>query len=296
MSFRIGGVRVRLHPLLPVFWGVTALLGRFSALFPALAALALHESGHLLAARLWRVRILEIEITPYGGVMAVEQMEGLSPGPAFFLALGGPLFSLVGCCLALPLLRTGWANFDFTAGFFRGNLFMLTVNLLPALPLDGGRMLRALLTRRMPFARANRWLVYAGYAAGSALCLLSVVYAWRGELNFSPAFGGLYLLYAAYQENKQSLPRYISSLIGRRLRLEKGDRLPVEVLAIGEGATPREVTTLLSPGKYHWVQVVAADGLGRLGGLDEKALCDFLLDGGENARTLGEYLAAKNAP
>ena len=77
MSFRIGGVRVRLHPLLPVFWGVTALLGRFSALFPALAALALHESGHLLAARLWRVRILEIEITPYGGVMAVEQMEGL---------------------------------------------------------------------------------------------------------------------------------------------------------------------------------------------------------------------------
>lgn len=296
MSFRLGGLHIRVHPLLPVLWGVTALLGRLYALLPVLAALALHEGGHLLAARLVGARIREMEITPYGGVMTVEQMEGLSPGRAFFLALGGPLFSLAGCCLALPLLRAGWADFDFIAGFFRGNLFMLALNLLPALPLDGGRMLRALLTRRMPFARANRWLIYAGYAVGGALCLLSVFYAWRGELNFSPAFGGLYLLYAAYQENKQSLPRYVSSLIGRRLRLEKGQRLPVEVLAIGEGATRQEVTALLSPGKYHWVQVVAADGLARRGGLDERALCDFLLENGEKGRTLGEYLSGRNAP
>ena len=64
MTLRVGGCRVRAHPLLPVLLIAGAVSGMGERLAPSLAALALHEAGHLLLARWFRLRIDELEITP----------------------------------------------------------------------------------------------------------------------------------------------------------------------------------------------------------------------------------------
>jgi Zn-dependent protease len=116
------------------------------------ASVVLHELGHALVARHLGVRIAGIELSFFGGAAkmvelprtANHELAIAAAGPAVSLMLGGAGFAL-GVLLHSPLLLwLGWTNI-ILAGF----------NLIPALPMDGGRILRALLTRRMDYVQAT---------------------------------------------------------------------------------------------------------------------------------------------
>jgi Zn-dependent protease len=118
----------------------------------AFGSVLLHELGHALVARRLGVHISGIELSFFGGAAKMVQMPRsanheiaiAAAGPAVSLALGGLGLGL-GLALELqPLAWFGWINF-LIAGF----------NLIPALPMDGGRILRALLTRKLDFVRAT---------------------------------------------------------------------------------------------------------------------------------------------
>ena len=118
----------------------------------AFAGVLLHELGHALVARKLGVRVSGIELGFFGGAAkmvelprtANHELAIAAAGPAVSLMLGGLGLGL-GAVLHSPLVSTiGWINLVL-AGF----------NLIPALPMDGGRILRALLTRRMDFVRAT---------------------------------------------------------------------------------------------------------------------------------------------
>src|SRR6478735_3886543 len=117
----------------------------------AFASIVLHELGHALVARRLGVRVSGIELGFFGGAAkmvelprtANHELAIAAAGPAVSLMLGGVGFGL-GVALHSPLLTwLGWTNI-ILAGF----------NLIPALPMDGGRILRALLTRKMDYVQA----------------------------------------------------------------------------------------------------------------------------------------------
>ena len=277
MTLRTRPIRWNIHPVLPLVWMISALLGGWSGALAAALALLLHECGHLLAARWLGCPITEVEITPWGGLMTLEEMESVPPWRWFLLAAAGPLCSLLGCFLAAEMHRLG-VHFFFARRFARMNLLLLLMNLLPALPLDGGWMLLALLRRFRSHARAARCLTLVGYILGGALCGLSLLFACRGRLVVAPCFAGLYLIYAAAAERKASTARYVTALIARRQRLERGQTLPVEILAAGADTPARMLLRSLHPGHYHIVHVLSPDGQRTVATLEEQALCDLLLD------------------
>jgi Zn-dependent protease len=112
----------------------------------------LHEAGHALVARRLGVYVSGIELSFFGGAAKMTQMPRsadheiaiAAAGPAVSLILAGAGFGL-GAVLQAPLIAS--------IGFI--NLVLAGFNLIPALPMDGGRILRALLTRRMDFVRAT---------------------------------------------------------------------------------------------------------------------------------------------
>jgi Zn-dependent protease len=118
----------------------------------AFGSILLHELGHAVVARRLGVHVSGIELGFFGGAAKMVQLPRTAnhelaiaaAGPAVSLMLGGAGIGL-GALLGIPLLAMiGWINLVI-AGF----------NLIPALPMDGGRILRALLTRRMDFVRAT---------------------------------------------------------------------------------------------------------------------------------------------
>lgn len=275
MTIHLGKTLLRVHPLLPCLWGAALVLGG-PHLLPIFAAFALHEAGHFAAARLLSTPIDAVEITPLGGRITMESIQHAPPRAAFILAAGGPLFSLLGC-LAAPLVQH-LAGFSFASVFARQSLLLLCVNLLPVLPLDGGRMLRAVLSHFLPYATATRWLIRAGYGLGFLMCAFSVGAAVQGRLQFFPAFAGLYLIYAAAMENRQTGAWLITHWISRRQKIQQKEILSVAFWAAGAETPLHRVVHRFSPGKYNMVYVLSPDGMRQEAVLQEETLCACFLE------------------
>lgn len=276
MTFHCGKTALRIHPLLPICWGI-ALLPGGPDLIPGFLALMLHEAGHITAARLLHIGIDEIEITPLGGLMTLHDAEATSAFPAFLLAAAGPVCSGIGCMAAPVLLRAELIGYSFAQAFARANLLLLVLNLLPALPLDGGCMVKAVLSPILPAGKLSRVLTGVSFVLGAALCSLTLLFACRGQWILAPAFAGTYLLYASAIEGQKGTARYVTALIGRRQQLEERGVLPVEMVAASGGMTAAALLRWLHPGKYHVISVLSSDGMQVLGHLDEQHFCAFLL-------------------
>ncbi len=189
------------------YWAMAAV----AALLFFLSIL-LHELGHGLRARREGVEIEEITLWLFGGV-ARFRGEFPSAGAELRIAIAGPAVSLV---LGLASVGIAWAGLpdaiDGVASWLGYiNLMLLAFNLLPALPLDGGRILRAILWHaRKDFAWATRIAARAGQLFGVAmvaggLVLVVLVGAFSGAWL---AFIGWFLFTAAGDE-RRSAARYV---------------------------------------------------------------------------------------
>lgn len=194
---RILGIDVYLHftfLLLLAFIGFTQWMARgdigvalgtvayFTSLF---ACVLLHEFGHALAARKYGIRTHDIILLPIGGVARLERMPE-KPGQELVVAIAGPLVNLViagGLFVGLNL--RGWdPSFSLFQGSFAERLLAMNVllmlfNLLPAFPMDGGRVLRAFLAMWIPYARATRIAATVGQA-------MAFLFGFYGLVQFQP--------------------------------------------------------------------------------------------------------------
>jgi Zn-dependent protease/predicted transcriptional regulator len=129
----------------------------------------LHELGHALAARRLGIGTRDITLLPIGGLARLEQMPR-DPKRELLIALAGPVVNLLIAALLFGVLSLNGmfsglqaipglfhtASFSFLQQLMLVNLFLAAFNMLPAFPMDGGRVLRALLASGMSYPRATR--------------------------------------------------------------------------------------------------------------------------------------------
>jgi Zn-dependent protease len=170
------GIPVKLHFTFLLMLGLLALAGGitggsvgagvagvtfFAALF---GCVLLHELGHALMARRFGVGTRDITLLPIGGVARLERLPD-HPWQEFWIAVAGPAVNVgIGAALAVWLAATGGfdslaairaTSGDFTGRLLAANVFLVLFNLLPAFPMDGGRILRSLLALRLHPVRAT---------------------------------------------------------------------------------------------------------------------------------------------
>lgn len=243
------GVPLRMHFAFPVLLAAMALGGCARGMPGALAALFWHEAGHVLAARLCGARLTRVELTPFG-FAADYDGEALSPMREALTALSGPLASAAGALVFRALPR-----------FSMAHAALFALNLLPVLPLDGGRALRAALSARFRRARVTRALALAGEAMGAALAACGVASAAKGRVNPTLFLCGAYLFYLALRETETPALLCARALYGRAERLKKRGALPVRWLAAPEDTSPALLARRLTDGAFF--MIVLLDGEAR---------------------------------
>jgi Zn-dependent protease len=223
-TVKVFGVPVRLHftfVLLLVFLIFIGVGGHQSGATTALyigalfASVLLHELGHAAVARRFGIRTIEIVMFPIGGVSRPERTP--RPNEELWVALAGPVVNLG---LAAALL--GWVSLhsgililqelrqpsdaNLLQRIAYGNLMLGLFNLLPAYPMDGGRVLRAFLALRRPYEEATR-------IASSAGQMLAFVMGLAGLLsgNFLLVFVALFVYLGASQEGAAARGRLFTS-------------------------------------------------------------------------------------
>ncbi len=189
----VAGIAVRLHVtfLILLAWIAIAHFLRGGAIqavqgvafiLAIFGSVLLHEFGHALAARRYGVRTPDITLLPIGGVARLERIPE-KPQHELVVALAGPavnvgiaailflLGTLLGAGIGAPMPALFGAG-GFLSQVLWVNLWLVLFNLIPAFPMDGGRVLRALLAIRTGFARATRVAASVGQAFAFIFALL----------------------------------------------------------------------------------------------------------------------------
>ena len=177
-SYRIGsiaGTDIKVHVTFLLLVGWWALMGYQEAgtsgavssalsLLALFACILLHEFGHILMARRFGVRTPDVILLPIGGVARLERIPD-EPKQELLIALAGPAVTLAIIVVLYAILRAtaGPVNLlqltpetPFLAFLVAVNIYLLLFNLIPAFPMDGGRVLRALLASRLGLLRGTR--------------------------------------------------------------------------------------------------------------------------------------------
>jgi Zn-dependent protease len=219
--FSVAGTAVRIHLtffLLLAFYawagwqqgGAQGAVNLVTFIVLLFVCVVLHEFGHVFAARAYGIRTSDVTLLPIGGVASLERMPE-KPGQEIAVALAGPAVNLVIAAVLAVAMGASFnlgqmaqleeASMSLAGRVALANVALCVFNLIPAFPMDGGRVLRALLAIPMGYTRATRVaatigqglafvFALAGLVLGSAMLVLIAVFiflAASGEAGYVQA-------------------------------------------------------------------------------------------------------------
>lgn len=267
----IAGTEVRIHVtffILLVFValegmrGGHGLAGAFDAVLFISAmffCVLLHEFGHVFAARGYGIHTPDITLLPIGGMARLERMPR-KPSHELVVAICGPLVNVaiaagIGLALGFNAGLDPAYRFDQPGHFWEKlmawNILMVAFNLIPAFPMDGGRVLRAFMALFLDYGRATRWAATVGQAIA-----LMAVFSMMITGTFQPLLLliAVFIFMAAGQE---------ATMVGQQeatRNMRVADAMLTDFRALEPGASLRDGVDLLLAGTQQDFPVLDEDG------------------------------------
>jgi Zn-dependent protease len=264
-SLKIGsvwGIPIELHMTFILLLAIVALFSvyYFILMVALFIFVTIHELSHSIVARHYNITVRKIVLYPIGGVSAIDEIPD-KPAVEWRMAIAGPLISFViGILLlvidrfapitlpfsqALPILNTTQTLIH-DLGML--NLALGAFNLVPAFPMDGGRVVRALLAERMKFVDATRYAAFLGKSLGIVMAIVGVVY------DFWLIIIGMFIYIGANEEAEATI---VSTAIAR---VRVSEVMHPEVASVRPDNTLAEALEVMFKARYHDA-VVEKDGI-----------------------------------
>jgi Zn-dependent protease/CBS domain-containing protein len=258
-SFKIGsawGIPIELHLTFLLLIAAVFILSvptqqfyTFTIVLFLFVFVVFHELAHSIIARHYGIKVRKIILYPIGGVSEIEEIPD-NPSQEWRMAVAGPVTSLlIGVfLLGFSLVISTQTLTIYTLTTFTGNfltdLAMLNIllggfNLIPAFPMDGGRVFRALLAERLKYSDATRYAVNLGKIFGIAMILIGFIY------NFFLILVGIFVYIGASEEAEQTI--ISTALAGVRVK----DVMKSEIGSVTPQQTLTEALEMMFNNRYH---------------------------------------------
>lgn len=229
-----------------------ALCGALRWLLLSYAVLGIHELAHYFTAKRLKITCRGLWVQPFGITIRLCDNLITEPSCEILLCAAGPAVNL--CIAAGMYFACDLQNAD-AQYFFISNLSIAAINLLPILPLDGGRILKAYLTARLGLVRAIQIseIVTWFFVLGVGLC--SILALWTMRFNVSLMILVAFLLFNMSTEKNNNRYLVMRQLAAYKQKLSKQKVVRVRNLAAQTDTPARQVAAHFSYDKFHVVHL-----------------------------------------
>lgn len=223
----------------------------------ALGLVMIHEMSHYLAAYSFGFKEFNIQIMPFGARLNLEALEDATPKQDLIITIAGPLsnfiLALVFYCINIFL------NTNSIRLLIYSNLALGILNLLPSLPLDGGRILRDILAIKMPYRQANKYAVNTSFVVGSLMAVVYFILFFRGEGNILLCLISLLVLVTAIKEKERVAYVIMGDIIKKRAKFLKKGYMENRSICIFYKKDLLSALSLVDKNKYSMFLIVDED-------------------------------------
>lgn len=244
----------RLHPLFVLIMFTSILTGHFLEIITLFGIVFIHELGHVWAAKEAGWSIREIQMLPFGGVLEVDQQGNSSPGQEIFVALAGPFQHLWMILFAFGLEAAGIWSAQWSSYFIQANVIVALFNLIPILPLDGGKVMQALLSLILPYYRTLIICTMCSLVV-SGLIIVYTLYSIPQGIHLNLLVIGLFLFFSNWYEYRLITFRYIRFLTNR-IHAERSSERITEPIFVRDNEKLHDVVRQFRKGKTHRIFIV----------------------------------------
>ncbi len=256
------GIKLRFHPLFVLVLLGSLLTGYFVEILTLFVIVIIHELGHVTAAKGFGWRVKEIQLLPFGGVAVVDEQGSVRAIEEIWVALAGPLQNFIMIGLGWVAMKASFWSADWAGYFIEANMMIALFNMLPILPLDGGKILQALLSYMVPYHQAIVWSTLSSFILGGLICGVAFSPLFQQGLQLNLCVIGLFLMYqnwVSYRHTPFHFMRFLMhrEAFTRRFLQRGGSAVPIVV--------PRhkqlsDVLKMMKKEQYHLIYVTSEEG------------------------------------
>jgi len=251
-----------------------------------------HESAHLVFTEVFGYQVKEFKLTPLGGCLVVDSLMTLHPVAEFVIAAAGPFFNLLMVAgvwyLGLLGVKGSWLE-----SWSQCNWLLGMINLLPVVPLDGGRILNALLKKFLSFETATFITKGIGLFIGGLFFGAGLIKRWVGDAGTLYSLTGIFLLYQVIYYQSPQLASFWRMAERRKKQFSKKGYAHLKPILVNPGVLIR---TILQRCGGNELLLFLINKPGGLELLTEETAWDLLINKGYHATFPEENNHSKNLP
>lgn len=274
--------RLHIHWTLPILFIFALAFGFINQLIAVYLIVLLHECGHMLAASRFNVPIERITFSPLGVNILLKSYYIKVPKQEIIVALAGPVANILLALVAIALYANGKVESQISDFLITANVIMAVVNLVPALPLDGGRACKAMLTIRWGFIKAFNFTIVLTKIFAIVLSIGGLAILVVSGFNFSLLLIGAFLLANVISEHRVGSQIIMRDIIYSREKLSDG-ALTVKLLAVRRDELARKLIKSFSYNNYYMFNIIDED-MKVIGTLTETQIIDGIVKKGSRIK------------
>ena len=246
-------------------------------LLMAYSVVSVHELFHLFAALMLKVRTGAIVVMPFGMTLRLSGAIIKNPVKEIIIAIFGPLANVIMLLAGLLFKQKYiWAEESmFLYNFL--NVITIITNLLPVLPLDGGRIVKAILTHSLGYITGMKIMRKLTVIISVCVCVLGLAVLFVSKFNASLMLAGGFLVFNLFEEKKRGDLFILKEIMRSKHKLDKNALITSRVITASESTPAKNVLSKLTYDRYFLIYAESEKG-GRI--ISETELVDGLIRNG----------------
>ncbi|MBE5746408.1 MAG: hypothetical protein E7359_03890 [Clostridiales bacterium] len=250
-------LKIKFHPVFIIFIILLIFSKNLLSVVSYLLCVFLHEMGHYFVAGFLGYKLNKINFLPFGASLSGSENVFYKPSHEILISIAGPFVNFILLIICLSLFWCFPVSYCFLLDFFYANLITLLFNFLPVYPLDGGRVLLALIKRKKTIDKAYKQVKIIGFIVSLLLFVLFVISSFF-KINFTLATTSIFLIAGLFFEDKSCYYVTNYSFINKSKKLKAG--LETNIISISSEANLYSLLRKLNKFKFNVVNIIDQRG------------------------------------